>query len=149
MTELVLIRGLPGSGKSTMAINNYPNHLHFEADQFFTDEEGNYKFEKNMVGRAHKTCISDTFNALSRDLDVVVSNTFTTFEEIKPYLDLPYDTMQIVDLSKRQFKTIHCVPDEVMSKMLKRWEPIESIREKMREYNMREMNKDEYEDMED
>lgn len=35
MTAIVLIRGVPGSGKTTKAKAEYPDHELIEADQFF------------------------------------------------------------------------------------------------------------------
>lgn len=35
--ELVLVRGLPGSGKTTYVRNYYPNYTHFEADLYRYD----------------------------------------------------------------------------------------------------------------
>jgi len=34
MEELILIRGISGSGKTTMAKRDFPDHEHFEADMF-------------------------------------------------------------------------------------------------------------------
>ena len=42
MKKLIIIRGLPGSGKSTFAKSL--NCTHFETDMYFTDSEGNYNF---------------------------------------------------------------------------------------------------------
>jgi len=35
MSEIILIRGVPDSGISTIAVSDYPNHVNCEADQFF------------------------------------------------------------------------------------------------------------------
>ena len=45
-----LCRGIPGSGKSTLAkvlVASGYAQLHFEADQFFTDKDGNYNWDGN------------------------------------------------------------------------------------------------------
>ena len=47
---MVLIRGLPGSGKSTCAREDY---AHIEADMYFMDAEGNYKYNPS---KAHAWC---------------------------------------------------------------------------------------------
>ena len=62
---LILIRGLPGSGKSTMARVKYPNHIHLEADMYFEDDKGNYNFDPKKLKEAHKWCLETTRSLLS------------------------------------------------------------------------------------
>ena len=42
---LFLVRGLPGSGKSSFAIHIWNEYAVCEADKFFYDKEGNYNFD--------------------------------------------------------------------------------------------------------
>lgn len=52
-TELVLIRGLPGSGKSTMAkVLALVGYQHFEADMFFV-RDGTYCYDRSRIREAH------------------------------------------------------------------------------------------------
>lgn len=50
MQLLTLIRGLPGSGKSTMAkfIAGDTDAVHLEADMYFI-KDGEYKFEQTQI----------------------------------------------------------------------------------------------------
>lgn len=120
MNELILIRGLPGSGKSTMAKTEYPDHIHREADQYFVDKYGNYNFDATKLHVAHKKCINSTRAYLKSGYDVVVSNTFTTWEEMKPYLRLGFPTTIVI--ATGDYKSVHNVPDEVIQLMRDRWE---------------------------
>lgn len=48
---MVCCRGLPGSGKSTVARTLAP--VVTEADQFFVRPDGSYGFNPALLGRAH------------------------------------------------------------------------------------------------
>ncbi|BBI63405.1 hypothetical protein HSBAA_47110 [Vreelandella sulfidaeris] len=46
--KLFIIRGIPGSGKSTTALrmlNENIVDIHVETDMYFTDEDGNYHYD--------------------------------------------------------------------------------------------------------
>lgn len=125
MTKLVLIRGLPGSGKSTIA-QAMRDFIHVEADYFFIDAMGEYKFDPAKLPMAHEACLLLTKALLEEEIDVVVANTFSRQWEIQPYLDLAKQ-MNIQPLlieAKGNFKSIHNVPDEAIQRMKDRWEQI-------------------------
>ena len=49
--KLILIRGLPGSGKSTLArlLKNDFGAVHYEADQYFVNESGEYNWSATKI----------------------------------------------------------------------------------------------------
>jgi len=120
MKKLLLIRGLPGSGKSTMAMQ-MANYIHFEADMFFM-RNGKYCFDASKIQDAHRWCRDKTLQALKAGKNVVVANTFTCKWEMKPYLDMGFDT-QIID-ANGSWPNIHGVPHEAMVRMKKCWEEL-------------------------
>lgn len=120
---LVLIRGLPGSGKTTMAKTIAGCH-HFEADQFF-EVNGEYRYDPSRIREAHEWCQSKTSGALGAGYSVVVSNTFTRLSEIEAYLGLT-DNVRIVEAVGR-WKNVHGVPAETVERMRQRWEPLYDI----------------------
>lgn len=64
--ELVLIHGLPDSGKTTIARELASNGFeHFEADMFFTID-GVYRYDASCVREAHAWCQKMTRQALSQ-----------------------------------------------------------------------------------
>ena len=126
MQQLVLLRGLPGSGKSTIAnlMTNF-GFKHFEADMFFIDQDTwEYKFDPKLIPSAHEWCQKATVRALEAGCDAVVSNTFTQQWEMKFYKDYANEHgIRIVELvAKGNFPNVHGVPAESLQRMRDRWE---------------------------
>lgn len=127
MKTLTIIRGLPGSGKSslvTLLRNVYTRW--FEADQYFNHPgTGVYEFDASKLGIAHKHCFDNTERSLKDSFDVIVSNTFTTEKEIKPYKELAekYDAkfISIIVENRHGNKSVHDVPTEIIDKMRDRF----------------------------
>jgi predicted kinase len=128
MLKLHLIRGLPGSGKSTFAINlaaNTPNTYHLEADQFVPQgPNGEYLYKKEDAGFYHAQCLSSTFSSLILGINCIVSNTFIQYWEIAPYIDIANRAKAklFIHICRGEYKTIHPVPPEVIQLMKERWE---------------------------
>lgn len=124
--KLIIIRGLPGSGKSTKAkslLRENPGWHHYEADMYFV-QDGVYKFDGSKIGKAHEWCRTMTERALDEGYTVIVSNTFTTKFETQPYLDMAKKKnipIEII-LMTENYGSIHDVPQNVMEKMRKRFE---------------------------
>ena len=127
LPDLLLIRGLPGAGKTTLAkkIAERYDCIHLEADQFFEDLEGNYHFNPKLLPEAHKWCLNKAKENLRAGYKVVVANTFTTYKEMEPYhlyaeeFDFSFRAVSV----RTQYKSIHNVPKAVIQKMKARWEP--------------------------
>lgn len=132
--KFIIIRGVSGSGKSTIAkslINSIENHnmrtVWAEADHFFTDFiTGEYNFDPRFLNQAHRTCMQKIENGLEDDLVglVIVSNTFTTKKELKPYFELAqkYEIKPQVITVQANFGDVHNVPPEVVQKMKERFD---------------------------
>lgn len=118
---MILVRGLPGSGKSTVA-KALSGFTHVEADMFWMDN-GEYKFDVTMLPLAHAWCARRTRELLEMGSDVVVSNTFTTLKELKPYFELAkeFGIIPQVITCEANYGNIHNVPDETLVKMKARF----------------------------
>lgn len=119
---LVLVRGLPGSGKSTYARNLKDFEL-YEADMFHIHRNV-YKFESHNITNSHVWCLGMTMAALAKGKNVVISNTFTRLKELKPYIDiaLQLDVGYEVVTMRGEYGSIHGVPESTMEAMRNRWE---------------------------
>ena len=111
---------MPGSGKSTLA-RHCAGFKHIEADMYFGPE---YQFEASQLPQAHKWCLDQTRKFLKEGLSCVVSNRFSTWKEIPPYLELQVDRRFLVEC-KGNYGNIHNVPDRVIRNMASRWENFE------------------------
>lgn len=122
MASMILVRGLPGSGKSTIAKNLIGFYQHIETDMFWM-VDGEYKFDASRLGEAHAWCLDKTRDMLVRSWSPVVSNTFTTVKEIRPYFELAkeFDIVPQVITCQSGFKNVHDVPEETLAKMKARF----------------------------
>ena len=123
MPDLILVRGIPGSGKSTWAAENFPNHHRPEADDWFYDWDQPspvYKFERDQVYSAHAYCHIMTERFLDDGLNTIVCNTFITRAEILPYKqiwgDLAFVNFKVYRMLG-DFGNTHNVPEHVVARM--------------------------------
>jgi predicted kinase len=126
---LFIVRGLPGSGKSTFA--KTLGGTHFETDNFFM-VDGEYKFDVTKLKDAHEWCQNSVNTAMilniTTDLNdtIVVSNTFTQEWEMKPYFDMAetygYRVFSLIVENRHGGVNQHGVPEDKLEIMKNRFE---------------------------
>jgi predicted kinase len=127
--EFYLLRGLPGSGKSTLAksLVGDKDYCHKEADMYFIDREGNYKFNSSQIKDAHKWCQEEIEFVMKYEHPrVVVSNTFTQEWEMLPYYELAakygYKVYSLIVENRHGGVNEHGVPEDKLTQMKNRFE---------------------------
>ena len=88
--------------------------------------DGEYQWKPENVHAAHQWCQAETQRSmLAQYSNVVVSNTFTTQKELKPYLQLAqmlgYRVVSLIVENRHGNESVHGVPQETMDKMRHRF----------------------------
>jgi len=131
--HMVLIRGVQGTGKSTLAKkllamydDQFVKAFHYEADMYFVDEEGNYKWDVNGVAEAHNWCQRMARLGVLTGNIVIVSNTFTLNREMVPYIDMAKKAKAHTTIieCKQVFGNVHDVSDAVVKRYQNRWQEV-------------------------
>ena len=132
---VVLVRGLPGSGKSHLAralwsLTDAEMSV-CSADDYFM-ENGVYNFDPTKLPEAHLACQSNTFARFSIDEISFTANTFTQRWEMQQYLlfvetfGLDLLVLNLFDAGRTDEelaqRNVHGVPAEAISRMRERFE---------------------------
>lgn len=132
---IIILRGGSGVGKTTYADKILPQVLETtrdkifvcSADHFFTDEEGNYQFDKAQLGEAHKDCRRAFTKAVIFNIEhpvVVVDNTNTRQVDMAFYYGLGslFGTVEIHELTGPSVneaisRSVHNTPAKAIKRM--------------------------------
>ena len=120
--KLTIIRGIPGSGKSTYAKSHY-NCLILENDMFHI-QDGEYMWDKDSMPEAISWCRRMCRNSLGLGMDVVVANTFTKRSAIEAYREIAEDCCADFEVVRctGEHGSVHNVPKFVMEGMKRGFE---------------------------
>jgi len=126
--KLRLVRGLPGSGKTTHAQKRVDDSngsaVLVDFDQFFM-RGGLYVFDPKRLKEAHAWCLSEAHRHLLLGKDVYVSNTFSQAWELAPYVKLGFPTTILSCTG--EFTSVHAIPKHSIDRMKERWDSDEEI----------------------
>jgi predicted kinase len=123
MKKLFLVRGLPGSGKTTLAESICDTVV--SADDYFM-VDGKYQFKADELKSAHAYSQKKCEDAMQAGKDVAVANTFTKEWEMEFYYDLAerygYVVFSLIVENRHNGVNVHSVPEDTIDSMQKRFE---------------------------
>ena len=128
MKSLFLLRGLPGAGKTTLAKSILgDDRNHYEADMYFTNAAGEYKFDPTGLRSAHEWCRYLVMVAMGKGEErIVVSNTFTQEWEMAAYYEMAkrhgYTVFSLIVENRHGGENEHGVPADKLEIMKNRFE---------------------------
>jgi predicted kinase len=121
---LIILRGLPGAGKSSLAkLFDAPICC---ADDYFMNN-GNYEWKANQIGNAHLWCQKKCKTLMDVNAEkIVIANTTVAARDLRPYTDLAekygYRVYSVIVENRFSTKNIHNVPEETIEKMRNRFD---------------------------
>jgi predicted kinase len=120
---VILLRGCPGSGKSSLA-DILPGYTCTADDYHMVD--GVYVWKGENQGKAHLACQEKCRKLMHMgSTPIKVANTLTTVKEMKPYYDMAqefgYRVYSIICENRHNGVNVHGVPEETLIKMRERF----------------------------
>ena len=122
--NLVILRGIPGCGKSTFA-ELMCGYICCADD--FCVKDGKYEWTLENAPTAHLKCQEKCRNLMKINASlIIIANTCTTIKEMKPYFDLAkeydYKIFSIIIENRHNGKSSHDVPEEILKKMIEQFD---------------------------
>lgn len=124
--NVIIMRGLPGSGKSTWIQEQVIGRIVCSADDYHVGTDGVYRFDPGRAAQAHADCLRKFLLHLRTGsfVHLIVDNTNTTAWEIAPYYQAalafghkPKIIRMHCTFEEACFRNVHSVPVETIWRM--------------------------------
>lgn len=117
MATLIILRGIPGSGKSCyarMIKTTWPGQwVIASADEYFM-VDGKYKFDRKNLQKAHDFSYDTARRAIAQGKNVIVDNTNRRIGEFSRYMAIPGVNVIEIHRIMGDFGSTKGVPESVM-----------------------------------
>lgn len=142
MKQVIILRGVPGAGKSTLAQQIISDACAkgegaavFSSDDYFTTSTGEYRFDSKLLPQAHTDCFRRFLEYLQRKGDIaIIDNTNTRIFEMSPYIlaaqayGLEVKIIRLeCDLPVAATRTFRGATPQMIKEMAERMEPLPSF----------------------
>ena len=147
MKTLYIMRGLPGSGKSTRAkqlrLQNASICDLYSTDDYWERPDGTYDFNIDLIKDAHIWNQQRTHKGMQACVDhIIIDNVNTTLREMMPYIKLGVHygyAISLVesnatwkfDVEECYYRNTHGVPYSTILRMYHEWESTDIIKEEL------------------
>lgn len=140
--KLIIMRGLPGSGKSEDAKRLVGNGIIHSTDDYFI-RNGMYVFNSKYVGRFHYLNLISSIVSMKRGISpIIIDNTNTLAADCVSYVEMGkmygYEIIVVepgsswaFDIEELMKRNAHGVPRETLVEMLEQYENPEVFKKKL------------------
>lgn len=105
---MILMRGMPGSGKTTLAkkiidqglrSRNYAYYIFSADDYFFNRRTGAYEYDVSQIPQAHRWNQQRVTSSLGKGTSpIIIDNTHTQMWEMKPYAEMAVNFCYTIEI---------------------------------------------------
>lgn len=139
---LIILRGLPGSGKSEKAKQLVGNGIIHSTDNFFI-KNGRYVFDSDNVGKFHYFNLMNSIRSMQRGISpIIIDNTNIMAFYCASYVDqgkmygyeiiiIEPDTSWAFDVEELVKRNKHGAPRETILEMLEQYEEPDLFKKKL------------------
>lgn len=127
--RLQIIRGLPGSGKTSLAMRHWPRLLRLESDYFF-EREGSYTYTDALNREACRWLLLTASRVMLAGFDFVVTGVFAAHTErldklVEFALESDYEVW--IETLEANYGNIHGVREDDLAAMQRDFPPRDEI----------------------
>ena len=130
MKRVIIMRGIPGSGKSTRARKLIGEGIIHSTDDLFM-VDGEYRFNHRMLGYNHGKNLKNFVKSMELGISpVIVDNTNVRHRDYKAYVkaaeeagyEVEFEVLPLIDAKVAVKRNTHDVPEVAIQRMIDRWQ---------------------------
>jgi predicted kinase len=123
--DVIILRGVPGSGKSTWEAEFTLPHRSVSTDTYFLTESGEYHFDGSKLGKHHKLAFRKFQQHVNeRCKTILLDNTNIKTKHYRRYVTyaIQHGYMVYQKCFHGQYENVHGVPSYTIERMLNTFE---------------------------